>query len=287
MRRGSFFLLLVVIALQLLVQVPVLFAQSNVLDGVYVKEHTAQRFAPPNHPVPYAYLREADVMWSKRVWRVIDLREKVNQDFYYPEQPSQGRKSLMQVIWDGVMIDGTLTPYDDIAEGEFMVELSRAQIEQKYNRMDTAYTEDIETGELVERITPVNFLPQEVKSFRVKEDWFFDRQRSVLDVRIIGLCPVREYEKDGTPRREAMFWIYFPQARYVFAQAEVYNRANDAERRTYEDMFWKRRFSSYIYKETNVYDRRIADYANVIDALLESDRIKEEIFNFEHDLWEY
>jgi len=73
----------------------------------------------------------------------------------------------------------------------------------------------------------------------------------------------------------------------VFATEEVYNSKNDAERRTFEDIFWKRQFASYIYKETNVYERRINEYATGMDALLESERIKEEIFNLEHDLWEF
>jgi gliding motility associated protien GldN len=84
-----------------------------------------------------------------------------------------------------------------------------------------------------------------------------------------------------------MFWIYYPEARFSFVSAEVYNKGNDAERRTYEDIFWKRRFSSYIYKETNVYNRRINTYMSGLDALLEAEKIKEDIFNMEHDLWEY
>ena len=68
-------------------------AQSNILDGVYVKEHTIER-----RVIPYTYLREADVMWSKRIWRIIDLREKLNHDMYFPIDVIAGRRSLMQVI---------------------------------------------------------------------------------------------------------------------------------------------------------------------------------------------
>jgi gliding motility associated protien GldN len=108
-----------------------------------------------------------------------------------------------------------------------------------------------------------------------------------MDVRIIGLAPVYEIEKNGEKRRETMFWIYFPEARFIFANAEVFNKSNDAERRTFEDIFWKRRFSSYIYKESNVYERKISEYKTSLDALLEAEKIKEDIFVFEHDLWEY
>jgi len=134
------------------------------------------------------------------------------------------------------------------------------------------------------------FDPGSVKEYRIKEDWFFDKQRSVQDVRIIGICPVADNidpvtgeVRGSTP----LFWVYFPEARNIFASAEVFNRSNDAERRTLEDIFWKRMFGSYVYKEQNVYDRRIADYKQGIHALLEAERVKDDLFIIEHDLWEY
>ena len=109
-----------------------------------------------------------------------------------------------------------------------------------------------------------------------------------MDVRIIGICPVVDDYLNGVFRGyKPLFWVYFPEARPIFAKAEVFNRHNSAKRLTYDDVFWKRMFNSYIYKEENVYDRVITDYATGLDALLESERIKTEIFNFEHDLWEY
>jgi gliding motility associated protien GldN len=123
----------------------------------------------------------------------------------------------------------------------------------------------------------------------VKEDWFFDKQRSVMDVRIIGLCPIQEIldENGELKGMKPLFWVYFPECRKLFANNEVYNRWNDAERRTYEDVFFKRLFGSYIYKESNVYDRNIQQYAKGMDGLLEAERIKNDLFNIEHDLWEY
>ena len=273
--------------LQLLVALVVIVdfntqAQSNILDGVYVKEHTIER-----RVIPYTYLREADVMWSKRVWRIIDLREKLNHDMYFPIYPIAGRKSLMQVIWDGVTKDGSITAYSDENDGDFSTQLSKADIDGKYNKWDTAMVEDPLTQEQKEVVTQKFFSPSDVKQYRIKEDWFFDRQRSVMDVRIVGICPVAFLEVAGEIRPTPMFWIYYPEARFTFVSAEAYNKGNDAERRTYEDIFWKRRFSSYIYKETNVYNRRISEYLPGLDALLEAEKIKEDIFNMEHDLWEY
>jgi len=134
------------------------------------------------------------------------------------------------------------------------------------------------------------FEPTDVKRIRIKEDMFFDKQRSVTETRIIGICPVKENidPKTGESRGDQpLFWINFPEARPVFAKAEVFNRQNSAAKMTYDDLFWKRMFSSYIYKEENVYDRKIIEYATGLDAMLESERIKNDLFMFEQNLWEY
>jgi len=258
---------------------------QNVLDGVYVKEHY-----PTRKVVPYTHLREADVMWATRIWRKLDLREKINHPLYYPTEAIKNRRSLAQVIVEAVQ-EGSLTAYDPL-DDEFTITLTKAEIERKLSYVDTQYIESPDPPyDLVMNVIPEEFDPSTVKEFRVKEDWFFDRQRSVLDVRIIGIQPVTEKidkttgEVRGT---EPMFWVYFPEARNIFASAEVFNRQNDAERKTMEDIFWKRMFGSYIYKEKNVYDRSIGEYMlNGLDQLLEAERIKENIFILEHDLWEY
>jgi len=261
------------------------FAQSNILDGVYVKEHTIERKL-----IPYAHLREADVMWSKRVWRYLDLKEKMNHDLYFPKDSTIGRQSLMQLIWWSIR-SGELTAYKHTlgAEGDIVhPPLEVSELIGRFNKIDTSYVDDIETGEQTPVYTRRPFNTSDVIGFKIKEDWFFDRQRSVMDVRIIAIAPVYETAgSDGGKRKETLFWVYFPEARSIFANHEVFNKSNDAERRTFDDIFWKRKFSSYVYKESNVYDRNISEYKNGADALLEADKIKEDIFVFEHDLWEY
>jgi gliding motility associated protien GldN len=130
---------------------------------------------------------------------------------------------------------------------------------------------------------------EEVKQIMVKEIWYFDRNYSRMDVRIIGLCPIREYANEaGEIVKRQTFWVNYPEARDLFARYEVFNATNDAQRRSFDDIFIKRYFGSYIVQETNMYDNRSIDsYAAGIEAMLESERIKEEIFNFEHDLWEF
>jgi len=257
-------------------------------DGVYDKIQTINR-----KPIPYAPLREADAMWTKRIWRIIDMRQKMNHPFYYPTEKLNGRRSLMQVLFDGLK-EGSITAYDPTSD-EFLIPETYAQIMKLLNKSDSQQVEvpdPLNPGQtkLKDTVIEQKFNPSEVKQFRIKEDWFFDKQRSVMDVRILGICPIKElFEADQVTSKgfEPLFWIYFPEARPLFAKAEVFNRENDAERRTYDDIFFKRMFTSYIYKESNVYDRWINEYAKSMDGLLESERIKNDIFLWEHDLWEY
>lgn len=257
----------------------------NVQDEVFLRENTRTR-----KPIPYAFLREADVMWSKRVWRTLDLREKFNHPLYYPETRINNRASLFDVIKKG-LLEGEIFAFDNPAmDDEFKVKMSKAAIEGTFTSWDsTNQTEDPNNpGIFILAPIRAELNSNNVKAYWMKEDWFFDKQRSVMDVRILGLCPMKEKADPTTGEiigYSPLFWVYFPQCRPIFARSEVYNTKNDAERRSLDDIFWKRMFASYVHKESNVFDRVVSNYYTGLDALLESDRIKNDIFVMEHDLW--
>ncbi|MEC8662908.1 MAG: gliding motility protein GldN [Bacteroidota bacterium] len=259
----------------------------NVLDGAYVKETNLTK-----RVIPYPHLREADVMYKRRIWQEIDLRQKFNHPFYFPLDPIQDRQNLFDVIRDALLVEGSLVAYSAGPLGEddeFTFPLSADSIRKILNPVTLVKQYD-DYGEVIGTVPQTNELASDkVTRYRIKEDWIWDRQRSERYVRILGIAPMMEdFDVDGNSIGfRPLFWLYYPECRYVFANSEVYNMFNDAQRRTYEDLFQKRYFSSYIVKEDNSFNRMIVSYARGLDALAESERIQQELFNLEHDIWHY
>lgn len=255
-------------------------------ETFYIKENNRDRKA-----TPYVYERESDIMWSKRVWRTIDLREKFNHPMYFPETETTYRKSLFDVIKSGI-ISGEIYAYDNpFFDDEFRVRMSKASSDLMFTWWDsTNYVQNPynPNGPLI--LAPIRYdlTSKDIKQYWVKEDWYFDKQRGVMDVRILGLCPLKEKLDPSTGDMIGvmpLFWVYFPQCRNLFAKSEVFNTKNDAQRITYDDLFQKRMFSSFVRKESNVYDREISSYSSGIDIQLEAERAKDDIFKMEHDMW--
>jgi gliding motility associated protien GldN len=261
---------------------------QNVLDAAYVRETNLTK-----RVIPYPHLREADVMYMRRVWQVMDLQQKINHPYYFPTVPIKDRKSLFDVIRQGLLDEGSLVAYSTgaIDDDEFTIPLLPDSV---YNLLNIITIEDeyADDGLTVigKKKVETKIKSDDITRYMLKEDWIWDRQRSERYVRIIGIAPMMEKFDENSGNSlgyTPLFWLYYPECRYVFANADVFNLFNDAQRRTYEDLFQKRYFASYIIKESNVYDRTILSYAKGRDGLAESERIKEELFLLEHDLWHY
>jgi gliding motility associated protien GldN len=251
--------------------------ESKVRDGAYDKVSVLE-----NEIIPYDHIREADVFWSKRIWRVIDVREKMNLTFKYP-------KAYFVDILRNAAIEGQITVYSSI-DDEFTSPMTPEEVSVAgVGTADTITVLDPVTLEEKVEITNPSFDPNKVNKFRIKEDWIFDEETSTLVCRIIGIAPILEvFDENGEYRGDkVMFWAYYPELRPLLARHEVFNAGNDGVRLSWDDLLEMRYFGSYIIKESNVYDRRIQDYATGVDALYEADRIKNQILDFEQDLWSY
>lgn len=232
--------------------------------------------------IPYDFIHEKDVFWEKRVWRLIDIREKMNHVFKYETEP------FINILLDHARA-GDISLYR-VTSDKFDDPMTDEEMQNIGSSVDTIITFDPDTFEEIVQVVRNELNPEDIKKYRIKEVYFFDEETSTLDVRILGIAPIIDRVDDNGNFLNSgpMFWAYYPELRGVLARHEAFNPANDAARMSWEDIFEARLFSSYIIKESNVFDRRIKDYKNnPMDVLIESDKIKEQIFNFEHDLWSY
>lgn len=252
---------------------------------------------PEGMVVQWPYLREADAIYRKRVWRIIDLREKNNKVMTWPRNAfadivlKYARSGQLHVYADPDSMVTPLTPEDAS---------KRASIQTQSEVIDSAQNPDIllPTFDPTTAITKTVTIDEPrrwstVQKFRVMEEWVFDKNHGKIITRIIAITPIADLLVNGDATGEVypLFTIKYSELREVLVNEQLYNRFNDAMRLTYDDWFENRLFSSYIIKESNMYDYYIKNMPEYekdnLAALLEADRIKQELFIFEHDLWEY
>ena len=262
-------------------------AGAQIVNSAYKQTDIYQK-----KPMPLPGVREADIFWSKKVWRIIDLREKMNLPLYYPSVEMDGRQNLISLLLEGIK-NGQITPYDARFDDDFKMPMTIEQVTESFGaETSTEEKIDFDTGERTTVTVEGEIRPNEIKQYMIKEEWYFDKGTSTLNVRIIGICPIREYvrqdDASGQVQRTKVFWVYYPEVRELLSTRLVLNPNNDALQMSFDDLFIKRFFSSYVVQESNVYNNRlISAYLNGKEAMLESKRIEEKIFNFEQDLWEY
>jgi len=259
-----------------------LFLVASIICEAQVRDDIVDRNILQDRQIlEYQPLREADIFWEKRIWRVVDFREKMNQPFAYPEAP------FFNILKDAAL-QGDITLYST-EDDKFSFPLNELDLENILFKTDTIRVFNPET--YVEEIKVVkNELNwEDVKRIRIKEQWFFDENTATLQVRILGIAPlIDDTDDNGNFRYEKpLFWVYYPEVRPVLARKKVFNSLNDAALTSWDDLFERRFFASYIFKQSNVRDERLQSVYSGVDLLLEADKIKQEIFNFEHDLWSY
>ena len=233
--------------------------------------------------LPYENLREADIMWKRRIWRVIDVQEKINLPFINPQRP------LISILLEAAQ-SGDLRVFDPIGGDNFSMLMDQKTLQDLAGGIDTVLVTDPNTYEQVEVYEERLFDPSSVKRYRLQEMWYFDKESSVMKVRILGIAPMIQETTENVERtvERPMFWVYYPEARQLLANETAFAFGNDAANRSWMDVFEYRYFNSYITKASNVLDERIdRPERSGREQLLESERIKQEIFNYEQDLWSY
>lgn len=255
------------------------------VDGVTSKNSVRDRV-----PITYDNIREDDKFWEKRIWQVIDIREKMNLPFQYNVEDENGINQLFINILLASIKSGEIQAFSPI-DDRFTTPMNYAEIQTKTSGEErTVRSIDPVTGEEKMVTTRDEFDPRTIVQYKVKEVWVFDKEASALKVRILGIAPmVSRMNEDGSLRASIpLFWVYYPDLRPVLAKFDVYNQNNDAASMSWEDLFEMRFFSSFVIKENNAYNREIKDYIkDGTMRLLEGQSVKEKIFNKEQDLWQY
>ncbi|MFT5760993.1 MAG: gliding motility associated protein GldN [Polaribacter sp.] len=265
-------------------------AQANLLNSTNVdqigKKTKEQLLADNDAPLPYGYIDDRDILWSKVVWEVIDLNQKINLPYYFPidtTKISNNRRSLFDTLYKGIRTGKIKEAYSD---SFFSSKITRQQIagmlfnvRQNGNNIDT-----------------FKISTQDITAFKIKGMWYFDKRQGELKYRLLAIAPlgpdvqtlgVSEIEDDNLYE---LFWIFYPSARDLLHKAKVFNPKNSSHPISFDHLLNARRFASFIVRTENIYgNRKISDYVrgNSLFQLLEADKIKEDIRNREIDMWNY
>lgn len=250
--------------------------------SAYYDDIVPRKLMNESRVIEYEPLSEHDVMWQRRIWRVIDTREKMNQSFRNDERP-------FFTILKEMAESGDIRVFRD---EKFKEPMDNDDLAAMMNRIDTAVVYDPETYEEQIKITENPLDPASIQRYRVKEVWFFDKKTSTVKVRILGIAPIQDKYDENTGEflyEIPMFWVYYPKARNYLAKERVITDFNDVTPMSWYDLFELRFFGSYIYAQSNSLGLRLKDMYpdSEYDRLLASEKIKQELFNWEHDLWTY
>ena len=280
-------------------------AQANILNAKKPEEigkKTAEQIAADRDaPLPYGYVDDRDILWSKTVWEVIDLDERVNFPLYYPLDTidiGADRRSLYDVFLKNIK-NGKMT--DVYVDSYFTEKRNFSDLEATLKKVDTTDLgyEQINAGEELspEYVNQRELTAADIEEYRIKGIWYFDKRQGELKYRLLGIAPVApdvnfidDESMDPADAKVELFWVWYPSARQILHDAKVFNQRNSAQPISFDMLLNARRFNAVIYKEDNVHgDREIREYIadNALFQLLESDRIKEGIRDREQDMWAY
>ena len=270
-------------------------AQSNLLNSKTVKQigvKSIEQLAADNDaPIPYGYVDDRDILWSKVVWEFIDLNQKINLPYYFPIDTlnvSASRRSLWHTLYKAIKKNKIKTYDDDL----FSTPLTNEDIEKKLSMVRSTFSPDGEEFKDSYRI-----YSQDITGLMIKGMWYFDKRQGELKYRLLGLAPMgpdvntlgkENIETEGFIKE--LFWVFFPSVRDILHNAKVFNPKNATQPISFDHLLNARRFSATIVREENIYgNRAIEDYVrgNSLFQLLEANKIKEDIRNREMDMWNY
>ena len=290
------------------------------------KKTPAQLISDNDKPLPYGYVHDRDVLMGKTIWELVDIDERINFPLYYPIDTAfvgKDRRSLFDVLVKNIK-NGKITEvygddyfnakksFKDMSSSFQFVDTIPAGKDYINDHYDEFYPKAQTITKKVKGKTVTETVPaaggavldpqyidkrdltaQDISGYKIKGYWFFDKRQGELKYRLLAICPVAPEARDiGKENGDVieLFWVYFPAIRDILHEAIAFYDKNSAMPISFDHLLNSRRFNGEIYKEENVYgDRQIQDYMkdNAQNQLLESERVKEKIRDFESDMWNY
>jgi len=270
----------------------------NVKKSLRSNDAIERNLVKDRNPLAYEHLREDDAVYREKIWREIDIREKMNLPFRYSADEDNGNQRFISILFKAIQdgeANGGVTVFDAV-DDRFTTPLTISEVAKKISGGSV----DVPIYDSLGNVTGSKTVTAEVNldsfyKFRIKEEVIFDKESSRLFWRILGIAPVKNVvTSQGVNLGETeLFWVYYPDMRPILAKYEVYNGKNFGAKMSWEELFETRMFYGRIVKSTldNPYDRYLDQMNGLKDnkilQLLEGENIKDRIFDYEQNLWSY
>ena len=244
-------------------------------------------------PLPYENLREEDALFSEFLWEDIDAREKLNRPFIYQSYDQDADQRFFAILMRAIEKEGVtpFSPEDDRFTTPITLDDINANLK---GTLDTQLVQNVDNPNIYDTTifynTKLAPQPDSIYTFRLKEQFIFDGKTSRMYCRIIGIMPIASIKINDKIMKRPLFWLYYPDLRPILAKNEIYNPKNYSNRITWEELIESRYFSSTVYKSSidNYNDKPLnVLFKDPMKRLLEGEKIKQKIFNFEQERWVY
>jgi len=264
-------------------------SQTNILNvkdpSLIGNKNSDQIQSDEESPIlKYDFIDDRDILWSKIVYEKIDLNEKLNFPLLFPiiDSEDKNRKSLWRIIKENIENGKITETYDYADDGNFFDENKIDSLKERIKRYKEILGGEDEDPDALEEAKSIH-----IKEYWIKGIWYFDKRQSEMKYRLLGLMPYGKNFGESGSGDVGYFWIWYPSIREILHKELVFNDKNPSNRISFDQLLISRRFNSYIYKEDNIYgNRKINSYKNKgLQSILESERIKKEILDFEQDMW--
>lgn len=233
---------------------------------------------------------EADLQWSKVVYRILDLSKGKNPALYYPEEPNEDGQSLFFIIMR-LLANNQISAYEYLDGREMFTDEYKIKVAEMFDRFHVLYSEAKGSTEKNPKyaVEDADIPGNEILSYYIIEKWEFDTRTNSMRCRVDALCPVlhREDGYGGDPIKFPMFWVKLNDIRPYIAQQYIFtDDDNNLTRYNLDDFFKLNMYTGDIYKVKNLRNQSLMQLYPDPEALKHAqDSIEERLHRFDKNLW--